>query len=190
MCIRDSRCAYCAIPMIRGRYRSRTVENIMQEAEQLAKGGCKELILIAQDTTKYGFDLTGRLMLPELLKKLCGIDGIEWIRLLYCYPDFITDELIDTIAQEDKIVKYMDLPLQHCSKRLLKSMHRYGSREELTAMIQKMRSRIPGLILRTTFITGFPGETEEDFTELAEFAKEIRFDRLGCFAYSREERCV
>ena len=183
----DNRCAYCAIPMIRGRYRSRTVENIMQEAEQLAKGGCKELILIAQDTTKYGFDLTGRLMLPELLKKLCGIDGIEWIRLLYCYPDFITDELIDTIAQEDKIVKYMDLPLQHCSKRLLKSMHRCGSREELTAMIQKMRSRIPGLILRTTFITGFPGETEEEFTELAEFAKEIRFDRLGCFAYSREE---
>lgn len=183
----DNRCAYCAIPFIRGAYRSRTMENILEEARGLAESGVKELILIAQDTTKYGRDLYGRLVLPELLRELCKIDGIEWIRLLYCYPDAITDELLDTIANEDKIVKYIDLPLQHCSERLLRAMRRSGSREELTALIKKMRSRIPNLILRTTLITGFPGETEEDFTELAEFVRDIRFERLGCFAYSRED---
>jgi len=183
----DNRCAYCAIPFIRGAYRSRTMENILEEARGLARNGVKELVLIAQDTTKYGRDLTGKLMLPQLLRELCKIEGIEWIRILYCYPDAITDELIDTIASEPKIVKYIDLPLQHCSARLLKAMRRSGSREELTALIQKMRARIPNLILRTTLITGFPGETEEDFTELAEFVREIKFERLGCFAYSREE---
>lgn len=183
----DNRCAYCAIPFIRGRYRSRTIENIVEEAETLVKNGAKELILIAQDTTRYGWDIYGKLVLPQLLKELCKINGVEWIRILYCYPDYITDELLQTIAAEDKIVKYMDLPLQHCSKRLLKAMRRTGSREDLTALIQKMRAMIPGLILRTTLITGFPGETDEDFTELAEFVRENRFERLGCFPYSQEE---
>lgn len=183
----DNRCAYCAIPFIRGRYRSRTIENIVEEAETLVKNGAKELILIAQDTTRYGWDIYGKLMLPQLLKELCKINGVEWIRILYCYPDYITDELLQTIAAEDKIVKYMDLPLQHCSERLLKAMRRTGSREDLTALIQKMRAMIPGLILRTTLITGFPGETDEDFTELAEFVRENRFERLGCFPYSQEE---
>ena len=183
----DNRCAYCAIPFIRGRYRSRTIENIVEEAKTLAQNGVKELILIAQDTTRYGWDVYGKLMLPQLLKELCKIDGIAWIRILYCYPDYITDELLQTIATEDKIVKYMDLPLQHCSERLLKAMCRTGSRSELTALIQKMRATIPNLILRTTLITGFPGETEEDFTELAEFVRETRFERLGCFPYSQED---
>ncbi len=183
----DNRCAYCAIPFIRGAYRSRTVENILEEARGLAEHGAKELILIAQDTTRYGWDIYGKLMLPQLLRELCKIDGIEWIRILYCYPDSITDELLETIASEEKIVKYIDLPLQHCSARLLRAMRRTGSREELTALIKKMRAVIPSLILRTTLITGFPGETEEDFTELAEFVREIRFERLGCFAYSKEE---
>lgn len=183
----DNRCAYCAIPFIRGKYRSRTMESVLEEARGLAARGVKELILIAQDTTKYGWDLYGKLMLPQLLRELCKIDSLQWIRLLYCYPDSITDELLDTIASEEKIVKYIDLPLQHCSARLLRAMRRSGSREELTALIRKMRSRIPGLTLRTTLITGFPGETEEDFTELAEFVRDIRFERLGCFAYSRED---
>lgn len=183
----DNRCAYCAIPFIRGRYRSRTIENVVEEAKMLAENGVKELILIAQDTTRYGWDLYGKLVLPQLLKALCKIDGIVWIRILYCYPDYITDELLQTIATEDKIVKYMDLPLQHCSERLLKAMCRTGSRKELTTLIQKMRAVIPNLILRTTLITGFPGETEEDFTDLAEFVRENRFERLGCFAYSQEE---
>ena len=183
----DNRCAYCAIPFIRGRYRSRTIEDIVKEAKKLSERGAKEIILIAQDTTKYGYDIYKKLMLPELLKELCKIDGIEWIRILYCYPDYINDELIETIAKEDKVVKYMDLPLQHCSARLLKAMHRTGNRKELTELINKMRKAIPNLILRTTLITGFPGETEEDFTELSEFVKEIKFERLGCFPYSQEE---
>lgn len=183
----DNRCAYCAIPFIRGRYRSRTVENVLEEARLLAERGAKELILIAQDTTRYGWDLYGKLMLPHLLKELCKISGVEWIRILYCYPDSMTEELMETIASEEKIVKYVDLPLQHCSERLLKAMHRDGNREQLTALIAKMRRKIPNLVLRTTLITGFPGETEEDFTELAEFVREIKFERLGCFAYSRED---
>ena len=183
----DNRCSYCAIPLIRGRYRSRTMESIVAEAEKLAAAGAKELILIAQDTTRYGKDLYGRYALPELLEKLCAIEGLRWIRLLYCYPDAITDELLDVIAREKKIVKYIDLPLQHCSQRVLRAMHRAGSREELTALIRKMRERIPGLVLRTTMIAGFPGETQEDFDELCAFADEIGFERLGCFAYSQEE---
>ena len=183
----DKRCSYCAIPLIRGPYRSRPMESILEEAETLAKNGTKELIVIAQDTTRYGCDLYKKRMLPELLQKLCKVDGIVWIRVLYCYPDFMTEELMDTIAREPKIVKYIDLPLQHCSGTVLRAMRRFGNREKLTALIQKMRARIPGLILRTTMIAGFPGETEEDFAQLCAFIKEIRFERLGCFAYSQEE---
>ena len=183
----DNNCTYCAIPMIRGGFRSRTMESIVEEARALVEDGAKELILIAQDTTRYGIDLYGEYKLPALLKELCKLDGLRWLRILYCYPDCFTDELIDVIASEEKIVKYVDLPLQHASAKVLKRMGRKGDRASLTALIEKMRARIPGLTLRTTFITGVPGETEEDFTELAEFVKEIKFDRMGCFAYSQEE---
>ena len=183
----DNNCTYCAIPMIRGGFRSRSMESIVEEARTLVEDGAKELILIAQDTTRYGIDLYGEYKLPALLKELCKLDGLRWLRILYCYPDCFTDELIDVIASEEKIVKYVDLPLQHASAKVLKRMGRHGDRASLTALIEKMRARIPGLTLRTTFITGFPGETEEDFTELAEFVKEIKFDRMGCFAYSQEE---
>lgn len=182
----DNCCTYCAIPQIRGHFRSRTMENILAEAEGLVKSGVKELILVAQDTTRYGEDLYGKIMLPELLNKLCELD-VKWIRLLYCYPERVTDELIDTIAKQDKICKYMDLPIQHCNAEILKDMNRTGDRETLTALINKLREKIPAITLRTTFITGFPGETEEQFTELAEFAHEIKFERLGCFAYSQED---
>lgn len=183
----DNRCTYCAIPMIRGRYRSREMQNIVDEARALAENGVKELVVIAQDTTKYGVDLYGEYKLAELLRKLCEIEKLEWIRVLYCYPECITDELIDVFAKEDKLVKYIDMPLQHCNKDILKRMGRKGSREEFTALIKKLREKIPGLVLRTTFITGFPGETEEQFTELAEFVNEIKFERMGCFPYSQEE---
>ena len=156
----DNRCTYCAIPLIRGGYRSRSMESIVEEAEKLAAGGAKELIVIAQDTSRYGLDLYGELKLPELLRRLCTIDGVRWIRLLYCYPDTITDELLDVMAREEKIVKYIDLPLQHASGRVLRAMNRRGDRESLTQLIAHMREKIPGLILRTTLITGFPGETE------------------------------
>lgn len=183
----SNRCAYCSIPMIRGRYRSRPMESIVQEAEKLAKNGAKELIIIAQDTTRYGVDLYGERKLPELLRNLCRIDGVEWIRVLYGYPDAVTDELLETIASEEKIVKYIDLPLQHCNEQILRSMGRGGNREELTALIRKMRAAVPGLVLRTTLIAGYPGETEEQFEELCGFVREMRFERLGCFAYSQEE---
>lgn len=184
----DNRCAYCAIPMIRGRYRSRPMEDIVQEAARLAANGAKELILIAQDTTRYGWDLYGRkLMLPELLRRLCAVDGVRWIRVLYCYPDFMTDELLDTIASEEKVVPYIDIPLQHCNGRVLKAMHRWGDREKLGALVAHMREKVPGLTLRTTLLVGFPGETAAEFEELCEFAREMRFDRMGCFAYSQEE---
>ncbi len=183
----DNRCSYCAIPYIRGRYRSRTMESIEEEARALAANGAKELVLIAQDTTKYGIDLYGRYSLAALLRRLCQIDGVRWLRVLYCYPDAITDELLDVMAQEEKVLPYIDLPLQHCAGPVLKAMNRRGDRASLTALIEKIRARVPGVILRTTLITGFPGETQEDFQELAEFVKEIRFDRLGCFTYSQEE---
>lgn len=183
----DNRCSYCAIPLIRGGMRSRTMESIEEEARALAENGAKELVLIAQDTSRYGKDLYGEYSLAKLLARLAKIDGVKWIRVLYCYPDAITDELIDVMATEEKVVKYIDLPLQHASGRILKAMNRRGDREQLTALIKKLREKIPGVILRTTLIAGFPGETEEDFTQLAEFVKEIRFDRLGCFAYSQEE---
>lgn len=183
----DNRCTYCAIPLIRGGYRSRTIESIVEEAQKLVDDGAKELIVIAQDTSRYGLDLYGELKLPELLRQLCQIEKLRWVRLLYCYPDTVTDELLDVIANEPKIVKYMDLPLQHASGRVLKAMNRRGDKESLLKLIAHMREKVPGLILRTTLITGFPGETEEDFTELSEFVQEVRFDRLGCFAYSQEE---
>ncbi len=183
----DNNCTYCAIPMIRGKQRSRTIENIVDEAENLVNGGVKELIVIAQDTSRYGIDIYGEFSLAKLLKALAKIEGLKWIRVLYCYPEAITEELIDVFANEDKVVKYLDLPLQHASGRVLKRMNRRGDRETLTALINKLRERIPGIVLRSTFIAGFPGETEEDFTELAEFVKEMEFDRMGCFAYSQEE---
>lgn len=183
----DNRCTYCAIPMIRGRFRSRKPENIIEEAKTLAKNGVKEINVIAQDTTRYGEDLFGEPYLAKLLRQLCRIDGLEWIRVLYCYPDRLTDELIDTIAEEDKIVKYIDLPLQHCNGEILKRMNRHGDREVLTQLLNKIRTKIPDVVLRSTFITGFPGESDEQFEELAQFAKDMRFQRLGCFAYSREE---
>ncbi len=183
----DNCCTYCAIPLIRGHFRSRTMEDILSEANQLANEGVKELLVIAQDTTRYGEDLYGKLMLPELLKQLCKIDKIEWIRILYCYPDRITDELIDVIASEEKILNYIDLPLQHCNEKILKAMNRTGNKESLTGLLSKIRSKIPDVILRTTFIVGFPGETDDEFNELCEFSKEISFDRMGCFCYSPEE---
>ena len=180
-------CAYCAIPQIRGPFRSRPIESIVSEAETLAAQGVKELIVIAQDTTRYGLDLYGELKLPALLKELVKIEGIHWIRLLYCYPDRITDELLETIRDNPKILHYIDLPLQHASGKVLKAMHRTGDKESLLALIRKIRDYLPDAVLRTTFITGFPGETDEDFDELSEFIDDAAFERLGCFAYSREE---
>ncbi len=183
----DNRCSYCAIPLIRGGYRSRTMESIEEECKGLVANGAKELVLIAQDTSRYGIDLYGEYSLAKLMRRLCRIDGLRWLRVLYCYPDSITDELLDTMAQEEKIVPYIDLPLQHASGPILRAMNRRGDRQSLTALMKKIRERVPGVVLRTTLITGFPGETEEDFTELAEFVKDVKFERLGCFAYSQEE---
>lgn len=183
----DNCCTYCAIPMIRGGYRSRTIESIEEEAAALVQNGAKELVLIAQDTSRYGIDLYGKYSLATLMRRLCKLPGLVWLRVLYCYPDSITDELLSVMAEQEKIVKYIDLPLQHASGRVLKAMNRRGDRASLTALMQKIREKVPGVTLRTTLITGFPGETEDDFTELAEFVKDVRFDRLGCFAYSREE---
>lgn len=183
----DNRCTYCAIPMIRGRFRSRPMEEIVKEAEGLAAGGVKELVVVAQDTTRYGEDLYGSLMLPELLRRLCRIDGFAWIRVLYCYPERITDELLDVMASEEKIAKYIDIPLQHANGQVLRRMNRSGDAQSLTALMRKIRQRVPGITLRTTLIAGFPGETKEQFAELASFVKEVEFDRLGCFAYSVEE---
>lgn len=183
----DNCCTYCAIPQIRGRFRSRTIENIVSEAKWLAERGVKEIVVIAQDTTRYGLDLYGKLALPDLLNELCKIDKFKWIRILYAYPERITDELIDCIANQEKIVKYLDIPLQHCDGGLLKRMNRHGDEQSLRELIHKLRTKIPGITLRTTFITGFPGETEEQFNRLGEFAQEMKFERMGCFAYSEEE---
>lgn len=183
----DNRCTYCAIPDIRGHFRSRKMEDIVDEAKLLAADGVKELIVIAQDTTRYGLDLYGKLALPELLDKLCEIEGLKWIRLLYCYPERITDELIDCMKRQDKIVKYLDIPMQHCDGEILKKMNRKGDEASLRELVAKLRREIPGITLRTTFITGFPGETEEQFNRLGEFAEDMKFERMGCFAYSEEE---
>jgi len=183
----DNRCSYCAIPNIRGAYRERPMESIISEAQELAKKGVKEVILIAQDTTKYGYQLYGEYRLAELLGRLVKIDGIEWFRLYYCYPDRITDELIDVIASEEKICSYIDIPLQHCNENILKSMNRNGSYASLKELLEKMKNKIPGISLRTTFMVGFPNETEQQFEELCAFIKEIKFDKMGCFTYSPEE---
>ncbi|MBQ4613259.1 MAG: 30S ribosomal protein S12 methylthiotransferase RimO [Clostridia bacterium] len=183
----NNRCAYCAIPYIRGNLRSRPMEAILAEAEKLVADGVKELVLVAQDTTVYGTDIYGDYRLPQLLNALCRIDGLRWIRLLYCYPEHITDELLDVMAREEKVLPYMDLPLQHASGNVLRAMNRRGDRDSLTALIRRIRERVPGITLRTTMMVGFPGETEEDFEDLCAFIQDAQFERLGCFAYSAEE---
>lgn len=186
----DNCCSYCIIPKLRGPYVSRKYEEVMEEAKQLAAKGIKEIIVVAQDTTRYGEDLYGKLMLPQLLRDLNALEGIKWIRVMYCYPNNFTDELIEAFATLDKVCKYVDIPLQHASNRLLSSMNRYDTKEEVRALLQKLRSRIPGIVIRTTFIVGFPGETEEDFDELKEFVAEQRFENAGVFKYSQEEGTV
>lgn len=183
----DNRCSYCAIPLIRGGFRSRNLEDVVAEAAKLAARGVTELNVVAQDTTRYGEDRYGRRMLPELLERLCEIEGLRWIRVLYCYPERVTDELLEVMARQPKIVKYMDIPVQHASGKVLAAMNRRGDRASLTALMERIREKVPGIALRTTLITGFPGESEADFEELCGFVREVRFDRLGCFAYSREE---
>ncbi len=180
-------CAFCAIPYIRGRYRSRTMENILEEAQDLARHGVKELIVIAQDITRYGTDLYGRRCLAELCRKLSDIDGIEWIRLHYTYPDQFDDELIDEIAHNDKIVKYLDIPIQHINNGILKSMNRRGTGDDIRALFKTLRERIPGLVLRTSLIAGLPGEGEAEFEELCEFLREAKIERAGVFPFSPEE---
>lgn len=183
----DNRCTYCVIPSIRGRYRSRKMEDIIKEAEQLANDGVKELIVIAQDTTRYGKDLYGEYKLSALLRALCGIAGIEWVRVHYCYPELVTDELIETFVREEKLCNYFDIPIQHCSDRILKRMGRRTNKQQITALIQKIRKEIPDAVIRTSLIVGFPGETEEEFLELKDFVETMKFERVGVFAYSREE---
>ncbi len=183
----DNRCTYCVIPSIRGKFRSRPMEDVVAEAKELVGLGAKEIILISQDTTRYGIDLYGEFRLAALLRELCRIDGLHWIRLLYCYPDEITDELIDTVASEEKIVKYIDMPIQHISDSILKAMNRRGDGALVRDTVSRLRKKIPDLILRTTVIVGFPGETKENFAELCEYLKEAKFDRLGVFTYSAEE---
>lgn len=180
-------CTYCAIPAIRGKFRSVPMENLIEEAKGLAEHGVKELNIIAQDSTRYGEDLYGESKLPELLTELCRIDKLKWIRILYCYPERITDRLLDVIAKEDKIVKYIDVPIQHCCEDILKKMNREGNEEYLRALMTKIREKVPNVTIRTTLITGFPSETEEQFNQLADFVRDMRFDRLGCFPYSQEE---
>lgn len=183
----NNRCSYCVIPMVRGNYRSRTVESIVAEAIRLTNQGVKEINLIAQDTTNYGSDLYGESKLTDLLKELVKIDKLQWIRILYCYPKYFTDELIDLMASEPKICKYVDLPLQHANNDVLKSMARLDTRESVTELLEKIRNKIPNVTVRTSFIVGFPGETDEQYQSLREFVKEQRFDKVGVFTYSHEE---
>ena len=183
----DNRCAYCAIPSIRGKFRSRTIEDIVKEAQDLEALGVRELNIVAQDITRYGLDLYGEYSLAKLLRAISDATKIPWIRLLYCYPDKVTDELIAEIRDNDRILKYIDLPLQHVSDRMLKAMNRHGDGATVRSVVKKLREAIPDIVIRTTFIAGFPGETEADFEELCEFVKETRFDHLGVFPYSREE---
>lgn len=186
----DNCCTYCAIPQIRGRMRSRTIEDCVSEAKRLADRGVTELIVVAQDTTAYGTDIYGKPMLTELLKELVKIEKLHWIRTLYTYPERITDDLLELIAKEKKLCKYLDMPIQHVNGEILKKMNRKGDENSLRALIERIRSKVPDITLRTTLITGFPGETEEQFTQLAQFVKDIKFDRLGCFPYSAEENTV
>jgi ribosomal protein S12 methylthiotransferase len=186
----SNRCSYCAIPSIRGAYRSVPMEDVLEEANRMAERGVTELILIAQDTTEYGKDLYGEARLPQLLQALCKIPQLHWIRVLYCYPERITEELLDVMASETKIVKYLDLPIQHCDATILRRMHRPGNETTLRNLITHIREKMPDITLRTTLITGFPGETKEQFNALGDFVQEMQFDRLGCFAYSEEEGTV
>lgn len=183
----SNKCTYCAIPYIRGPFVSRKMEDILEEAEKLASDGIKEIIVIAQDTTKYGEDIYGKSRLAELLQEISKINGIEWIRFLYSYPEGITDELIDTVANNPKISKYFDIPIQHISNAVLKRMNRKTSKEKIENLLEKIRNKIPNVTLRTSLIVGFPGETEEQFEELLEFVKKAKFDKLGTFMYSKEE---
>lgn len=183
----DNRCSYCAIPMIRGSFRSRPMENILEEARTLASRGVTEINLVAQDTTRYGLDLYGEYKLPALIRAVAAIPQVHWVRVLYCYPDRVTDELIETIAEEPKAMHYFDIPVQHASGKVLHEMNRSGDLETIKALCEKIRARIPDVVLRTTLIAGFPTETEEDFEELCRMVEELKFDRLGCFAYSQEE---
>ena len=186
----DNRCAYCAIPAIRGRFRSRTIEDIVKEAKDLEALGVRELNIVAQDITRYGLDIYGEYSLAKLLRAITDATTIPWIRLLYCYPDKITDELVAEIRDNDRILKYIDLPIQHISDKMLGAMNRHGDSAMVRSVVKKLREQIPGIVIRTTFIVGFPGETEEDFLELCEFVKEARFEHLGVFPYSREEDTV
>ena len=183
----DNRCAFCVIPSLRGRYRSRPMDKLVEEAETLAADGVRELIVIAQDTSRYGADLYGKPSLPELLRRLCRIEGLRWIRIHYLYPDAITDELIDVIANEDKIVKYLDIPIQHVNDAILKRMHRRGDKAWLEALFPRLRARIPGVVFRTSLIAGLPGEDEAAFDELCDFLRRHRLERVGCFVFSPEE---
>ena len=180
-------CTYCAIPKIRGKYSSRKIEDIIEEAKQLAKEGYQEIIVIAQDTTKYGIDLYGKPRLAELLQKLCKIQSIKWIRFLYAYPETITDDLIEVVKKEEKICSYFDIPIQHIANSVLKRMNRKSDKQSIEKLITKLRKEIPNVVIRTTVMVGFPGETKEDFEELYEFVKKTKFDRLGAFSYSKEE---
>ena len=183
----NNRCAFCAIPLIRGKYRSRKLEDIVAEVRNLADKGVREIVLIAQDTTNYGHDIYGEPRLAQLLRELCKVEGIKWIRTLYNYPRFLNDELIEVMATEEKIVKYVDIPLQHASNEVLRRMRRPDTKEQITALLKKLRERVPGVVIRSTFIVGFPGETEEQFQELKDFIQEQRFDHAGFFTYSKEE---
>ena len=183
----DNRCTYCAIPSIRGRFRSRPMDDVIAEAKDLCRLGVRELVVVAQDTSRYGEDLYGEYKLAELLRRLSAETDAVWIRVLYCYPDKITDELIDVIANDPKVVKYIDLPVQHISDKVLRRMNRHGDSSLVRSVIRKLRDRVPGIVIRSTAIVGFPGETEEDFTELCEFVKEAKFEHFGAFPYSREE---
>ncbi|XTR38521.1 30S ribosomal protein S12 methylthiotransferase RimO [Paraclostridium tenue] len=183
----DNHCTYCIIPKLRGKYRSRKMEDIIREAKELASNGVKELVVIAQDTTKYGIDLYGEVKLPQLLEELAKIEGIKWIRIMYSYPESITEELVKVIKKYDNICNYFDMPIQHASNKVLKLMNRHTTKEDIKSKVDMIRSYIPDATLRTTIIVGFPGETEEDFNELVQFAKDVEFDRLGAFTYSREE---
>ena len=186
----DNCCSYCIIPQLRGPYTSRPYDEVMAEAKALAASGIKELIVVAQDTTRYGEDLTGQLLLPQLLRDLNALEGIEWIRVMYLYPNNFTDELIEAFATLDKVCKYIDIPLQHASNRLLESMNRFDTRQQVETLLNKLRTRIPGITIRTTFIVGFPGETDEDFAELLDFVEKQRFENAGVFQYSQEEGTV
>ena len=183
----DNRCAFCAIPQIRGRFRSRRMEDICAEIEHLTEKGVREVVLIAQDSTLYGKDIYGKPVLAELLRNICKVPKLKWVRTLYCYPKFFTDELIDVYANEPKVCKYVDLPLQHADNDVLRSMHRPDTREEMVALLDKLRARIPGVTIRSTFIVGFPGETDAQYQTLRKFLEEQRLDRVGVFTYSREE---